>query len=331
MGMNNWDNIIGNEQVKEYLMTAIKTGILSHSYIIAGADGMGKMMLAKCFAQALLCENKTGHPCGQCHSCKQMQSGNHPDVIFVKHEKVNTIGVDDIRNGLVNDMLIKPYSSEHKIYIVDEAEKMSLQAQNALLKTIEEPPTYGIVILLTSNIEASLPTILSRCMVLNMKPVSDKQMDTYLKQKGLESRVIDTVLLFAQGNIGRAEKMALSEEFFSLVEQILYILKNIADMKFEQLLDSVDQLEKYKINITECLDYMQLWYRDVLLFKATSDGNLIVFKDEIRYISNAAKRSTYNGIESIMKAIEKAKRRLDANVNFELTMELLLLEIKDNS
>ena len=102
-------------------------------------------------------------------------------------------------------------------------------------------------------------------------------------------------------------------------------------MKFEQLLDSVDQLEKYKINITECLDYMQLWYRDVLLFKATSDGNLIVFKDEIRYISNAAKRSTYNGIESIMKAIEKAKRRLDANVNFELTMELLLLEIKDNS
>ncbi len=331
MGMNNWDNIIGNEQVKEYLMTAIKTGILSHSYIIAGADGMGKMMLAKCFAQALLCENKTGHPCGQCHSCKQMQSGNHPDVIFVKHEKVNTIGVDDIRNGLVNDMLIKPYSSEHKIYIVDEAEKMSLQAQNALLKTIEEPPTYGIVILLTSNIEASLPTILSRCMVLNMKPVSDKQMDTYLKQKGLESRVIDRVLLFAQGNIGRAEKMALSEKFFSLVEQILYILKNIADMKFEQLLDSVDQLEKYKINITECLDYMQLWYRDVLLFKATSDGNLIVFKDEIRYISNAAKRSTYNGIESIMKAIEKAKRRLDANVNFELTMELLLLEIKDNS
>lgn len=329
--MKDWDNIVGNEQLKEYFLNAVSTGNLAHSYLITGEDGMGKMTIAKCFARTILCESNEIRPCGMCHSCKQMESGNHPDVIFVTHEKPNTIGVDDIRTGLVNDILIKPYSSKYKIYIVDEAEKMSVQAQNALLKTIEEPPAYGIVLLLTSNIESSLPTILSRCMILNMKPVNNEQITDYLRRKGIEQSRIDTALLFAQGNIGRAEKMAASEEFFSLVEQILYILKNLPDMDFEQLLTSVKQLENYKVNIEECLDYMQLWYRDVLLFKATNDGNLIVFKEELKYISNMAKRSTYNGIECIIRAIQRARRRLDANVNFELTMELLLLEIKQHS
>ena len=114
-------------------------------------------------------------PCMECHSCKQAMTKNQPDIIYVRHEKPNTISVDDIRTQVNNDIVIKPYSSRYKIYIIDEAEKMNEQAQNALLKTIEEPPAYAILILLTTNAAAFLPTILSRCVTLNIKAVPDEK------------------------------------------------------------------------------------------------------------------------------------------------------------
>ena len=108
-----------------------------------------------------------------CHSCKQVMSGNHPDLIYVKHEKPGSIGVDDVREQINDTIMIRPYSSYYKIYIVDEAEKMTVQAQNALLKTIEEPPSYAVIILITTNQEAFLPTILSRCVQMKLKPLKD--------------------------------------------------------------------------------------------------------------------------------------------------------------
>lgn len=115
----------------------------------------------------------------ECHSCKQAAGKNQPDIIYVSHEKPNTISVDDIRTQLNNDIVIKPYSSKHKIYIVDEAEKMNQQAQNALLKTIEEPPAYAVILLLTTNAESFLPTILSRCVTLNLKAVPDEKIKNF--------------------------------------------------------------------------------------------------------------------------------------------------------
>ena len=117
-----------------------------------------------------------------CHSCKQALSGNHPDLIYVTHEKPASIGVDDIREQINDTIQIRPYSSYYKIYIVDEAEKMTVQAQNALLKTIEEPPSYAVIILITTNQEAFLPTILSRCVQLKLKPLKDFTVKSYLTE-----------------------------------------------------------------------------------------------------------------------------------------------------
>ena len=141
------------------------------------------MLLASAFAQTLQCEKGGVEPCGTCHSCVQAQSLNQPDIIRVTHEKPNSIGVDDIRDQLCSDILIRPYSSPWKIYIVDEAEKMTVQAQNALLKTIEEPPAYGMVLLLTENSQSFLPTILSRCVTLKLRPVKDEQIRKYLMEE----------------------------------------------------------------------------------------------------------------------------------------------------
>ena len=170
--MANFKDIIGQKQAKEHFQTAIETGNISHAYIINGETGSGRRMLADAFAKALQCEK---HPnadsCDGCKSCHQAESGNHPDIRYITHEKAS-ISVDDIREQLNNDIQIKPYSSEHKVYIIPEANKMTEQAQNALLKTIEEPPAYAVIILLTDNLNALLPTIQSRCVTINTKPIS---------------------------------------------------------------------------------------------------------------------------------------------------------------
>ena len=162
--MLNFQEIIGHDQIKEHFQKAIEYNKVSHAYILTGEAGMGRKSLANAFALTLLCEKGKTEPCMECHACKQVLSGSHPDLIYVSHEKPGTIGVDDIRKQINDTIMIRPYSSYYKIYIVDEAEKMTQQAQNALLKTIEEPPSYAVILLLTTNQEAFLPTILSRCL-----------------------------------------------------------------------------------------------------------------------------------------------------------------------
>ena len=178
-----FSDILGNEQIIEHLQNAIRMGKVSHAYILNAPESSGKRMIAEAFAATLQCEEKGTEPCGECHSCKQAASHNHPDIIYVQHEKPNTIGVDDIRVQINQDIAAKPYSSPYKIYIVDEAEKMNVQAQNALLKTIEEPPAYGVILLLTTNADAFLPTILSRCIRLDLKPVADDKLKDFLMKK----------------------------------------------------------------------------------------------------------------------------------------------------
>lgn len=327
--MFGFDNIVGNDGLKAYFSNVIDTKTISHSYILSGEEGVGKKMFAKAFAMAMQCSGEGEKPCGQCHSCKQALSNNHPDIIYVSHEKPQTLGVDDIRKGLVEDIVIRPYSGPYKIYIVDEAEKMSVQAQNALLKTIEEPPEYGIVLLLTTNASAFLPTILSRCMVLQVKPVTLKQEEIYLREQGIEESQIETLLHFTRGNIGKALRMASSEYFSSMIVLVTNLLKSGSSMGLEQTLLTIEQLESCKIDIYDCLDFMQMWYRDVLIFKATADVNQILFKHAYSDIKRVASKCGYDNIQKILEAIETARRRLDANVNFELTMELLLQTMRE--
>lgn len=342
--MAGFKDILGHEQIIEHLQNAITMDKVSHAYIINGPDKSGKMMLAEAFAQALQCENleekiaaaQGGHseeiePCMECHSCKQAMGKNQPDIVYVRHEKPNTISVDDIRAQVNNDIVIKPYSSKHKIYIIDDAEKMNVQAQNALLKTIEEPPAYAILILLTTNADTFLPTILSRCVTLNVKVVPDEMIKKFLMSKyQVPDYQADVCVAFAQGNVGKAIQLASSEDFNELKASALQLIKRLDDIELYEMGEAVKQIGEYKLEINDYFDLMMIWYRDVLLFKATKDVNDLIFKDEVYDIKRQAEKSSYNGIETILEALHKAQIRLNANVNFDLVIELLLLTIKEN-
>ncbi|MBR3634777.1 MAG: DNA polymerase III subunit delta [Lachnospiraceae bacterium] len=331
--MPRFSDIIGQEMIKEHLINAVNTGNVSHAYIINGERFSGKEYIAKVFAMALQCENRDGaDPCGECHACKQALSANQPDIIHLTHEKPNVITVDDIREQINSDIVIKPYACDRKIYIINEAEKMNVQAQNALLKTLEEPPEYAVIIILTTNVDALLPTILSRCVVLNMKPVEDSLVKEFLmKYVQVPDYKAEVCAAFARGNIGKAKILASSEEFDKIKTEAIALLKHIDEMNINDISKTIKQMNEYKLEINDFLDILAIWYRDALMFKATADANNLIFRDEIRFIKQTASRSTYEGLEIILKALDKAKSRLSANVSFDLTMELLLLTIKENS
>ena len=327
-----FQEILGNEMIKEHFLKAIESHRISHAYILTGEEGTGRKSIANAFAMTLLCEKGGTEPCMVCHSCKQALSGNHPDLIYVTHEKPASIGVDDIREQINDTIQIRPYSSYYKIYIVDEAEKMTVQAQNALLKTIEEPPSYAVIILITTNQEAFLPTILSRCVQLKLKPLKDFTVKSYLTEHlKVPEKDAELCAAFARGNLGKAIHLASSEEFKELYRRVMSLLKNVGSMDIGMLLDCIREIKEQNFDIYEVLDLMQLWYRDVLMYKVTKDMNLLVFKDEYRMINETGQKIDYAGLEAILAAIDTARTRLEANVNLDLAMELLLLTIKNPS
>ena len=268
--MVGFHDVLGHEHLVEHLQSAISMGKISHAYILDGEKGSGKNFLADIFAAALQCEGQGCEPCGTCTSCKQAEGKNHPDIIRITHEKPNTISVDDIRQQLCGDIMIKPYKGPYKIYIVDEAEKLNVQAQNALLKTIEEPPAYAVILLLTTNAESFLPTILSRCVTLHLKPAKDSVVRKYLmEQVKIPDYQADICVAFAQGNIGKAKRLALSEEFGQMKEHAVHLVKYIQDMETSELINSMHKITEFKTDISDYLDLLMVWYRDVLLYKAT--------------------------------------------------------------
>ena len=329
--MAGFHEIIGHDDVVNHLQNAIQMGKVSHAYIFNGEVGAGKKTLASAFAMALQCEKHGTDPCMECDSCKRALSKNHPDIITITHEKPNSIGIEDIRIQLIDDVSIKPYTGPYKIYILNEAEKLTLQAQNALLKTIEEPPAYAIILLLTTNADSFLQTILSRCITLNLKAVKEDKIKEYLmKHYQIPDYQADICAAFSQGNVGKAIQLASSEEFGELKASVLQLMKRLEDIDLYEMTGAVKQIAEYKLSVNDYFDLMMIWFRDVLYLKATNDVDGLIFKDEVYDIKKQAAKRSYQGTETILEALEKAKIRLNANVNFDLVIELLLLTIKEN-
>lgn len=331
--MSGFKDVVGHKNIIKYIQNAVTADAVSHAYILNGERGSGKKLLANLFAMSLQCENRDedGDACGKCRSCRQAAGGNQPDIIRIMHEKPNTIGVGDIRTQVNDDIMIRPYSSKYKIYIIADADMMSVEAQNALLKTIEEPPEYAVIMLLTENAETLLPTIRSRCVMMKLRNIKDQLVKKYLmEQLEVPDYKADVCVAFAQGNMGKAIMLANSEYFNEIKEEVVHLLRNIDEMTVPDLMEAVKRCMIYKMEISDYLDMIVIWYRDVLIYKATRSVDRVVFSDQMKYIRERAKKSSYEGIENILDSLEKAKARMKANVNFELTMELLLLTIKEN-
>jgi len=329
--MTGFKDIIGRNDLIGYIQRSIEQNTVSHAYILCGERGAGKKMFADLFAMTLQCEKGGSEPCYECQSCKQMTGRNQPDVIWVRHEKPTSISVDEIREQINNDVMIKPYASKYKIYIIPDADLMTPQAQNAILKTIEEPPEYAVFFLLAENTEKLLPTISSRCVMLRLRNVKDSLIKLYLmEQLEMPDYKASICTAFAQGNVGRAIMLASSEHFNEIRDEAVKLMRNVKSMEIGDLGAALKEITKYKLDINDYLDIIMIWFRDVLLYKATKDIDSLVFSDQLEFIKEWAKKSSYEGIEIILNGLETAKARLRANVNFDLVLELLLLTIKEN-
>ena len=329
--MANYSDIIGHEDIVKHFKSSIELGKISHAYILNGEKGSGKKTLAAVVAKSLQCESGEADPCGTCKSCLQAESGNQPDIIWVTHEKPNVISVDEIRTQILNDIELKPYSSRYKIYIVPDAQLMNTQAQNAILKTLEEPPEYAIIMLLTNNVDKFLPTIISRCIVLNFRPVEPLHMVDYLvNQIGIDREKARFCTDFAQGNLGKAVRLAISPDYNEIKEDSLRLLRRIQDMDMDEIIQAVRNMGKYKLDITDYIDIMKMWFRDLLMVKISNSPNKLIFKDEFSVMKKQASHVSYEGLEEILQALDKLKIRLEANVNFDIAMELMLLTMKEN-
>lgn len=330
--MAGYSEILGQQKVVEHFRNAIKLNKISHAYILNGEQGMGKKMMAGAFAMTVQCEKGGTEPCMTCHSCKQFISGNNPDIKWVTHEKPASISVEDIRTQVNNDIVIRPYEYKRKIYIIDEAEKMTTASQNALLKTIEEPPEYAVILLLTSNKEMLLQTILSRCVVMDLRPVENEIIVNYLKTK---EKIVDyrarEAAAFSGGNIGKAKEMCSSDDFFTLKEEVLRMTKNVEKMTAADMSGHVKNIGKqFKENIGIYLNLLELWYRDVLIYKVSYSCKELLFQKEEKYIREQAGKLGYDRIERIFESIHKVRFQMKSNVNFELALDMLFINIKES-
>lgn len=343
-----YSDILGQQHIKEHFQNAVINKTVSHAYIINGEKSSGKAMLAKTFATAIMCEEGGLEPCLKCESCKKIINNCNPDLIKLVRDtekKADIIRIDEIRLQIVESMYERPYNGNHKVYIIEDADKMNVQAQNAILKTLEEPPEYAVLILTTTNVERLLPTIISRCIVLNMRPVEDELIKQYLRERGrLLDTGIDIVTAMAGGNVGKARLLSEDEEFNEFQESIIDILKDLPKTGYRRILEAVETIcvltgkdkksknkKKSKYQGEDVLDLFILWYRDVLLYKATGEIDNLIFRNYTTEIALQADYFRLDGLETVFKEIEDARGKIKSFINYEAIMELLLINIQEIS
>ena len=325
--MYTFEEIRGNTPLVEQLRRSAASGRSSHAYLFLGGAGAGKRLNANTFAKALQCEG-THRPCDSCKSCHAFNHGNHPDVIYfqpLKNGKTYTI--EDVREQLLETVDLKPFQYEKKIYIIEKADTLNIQSQNALLKTLEEPPAHAVFLLLAERAEAFLPTILSRVVVMKIRPLSAETVADYLMQAGHTAEESHILSAYAQGRIGQALELVADEGFREMRQDILGKLEALPSMSEGDAYLLAKDLESYK-NDLRFLDIMELWYRDLLTAKSLREEGYLIQKDKKDAIFRAAKEPAAV-LAKKAAAVRTARMRLAQNANFRLTMEVMLMDLKE--
>ena len=320
------DFILGNEKIRHHLRESIIKQSISHAYILAGDNGIGKSKIAREFAMELICEKHTG--CGECPACRQFLADAYPDFFYMNAEGKESIGIDRIRENIVNDVSIRPYHGKVKIYIIDEADKMTVGAQNALLKTIEEPPEYVVILLLVRNMSLLLETIRSRCIKLLLSAVSNDRIKSWLVEKGISEDVATVVASYSNGAPGIAKVMAESEDFAGMYNQNVEFLKKISEASINDILLFIEELKKRTGGFRDFINFLRLWYRDICILKLTKKIDNLVFIREESIILRLSREYTLKKINSIIDLIDETETRLNSNVSGDTVMELLFIGLR---
>ena len=293
----NFENIIGNDNNKNLLNEIVKSNSVSHGYMFLGISGIGKFLFAKEFAKAILCDEKTG--CNKCKSCIEFDSLNNPDFKVIEPEE-NSIKIEQIRK-MNNKIYEKPIISKRKVYIINNADSMTLDAQNCLLKTLEEPPEYAVIILVGTNENIFLNTIRSRCVKINFNKIDDEELKNILINKYDYSNVSENMLKLFSGSLEKAINLKDKEDIYIEIEKIF---NNIENVNIIDLLNNKETITKNKEEIMNILEYIN-----------------VLFFDKLKQANNK------NGYIKAIKIVEDTKDRIKKNANLDMTIDNLLMNV----
>ena len=288
---------------------------LAHAYLLVGPQDSGKTQTALSLAQIVNCENETILPCLECPSCKKIASGNHPDVHILGTDEMESIKIEEIR-FLLSRAQLMAYEAKHKVFIIRNIELMTLEAANALLKTLEEPAPNTLMILTTSVPELNLDTIKSRCHTVKFFPSSINRIAKVLREEGLKEQDAKFLAVYSEGNLGKTRK---------LIEQD--IIKRKRSIIDEMLLNRNNDsfLKELSSNPHETIEALRLvlsFFRDVLLFKCGIATTELVHQDSLGEIEKFAKRG-FEDLALIIRQIVKTKELVDENLNVKMSLSLL--------
>lgn len=322
-----FSDIIGQSALIDYLKSLLASGRIAHSYIFTGPKGVGKKTISNIFAKALVCYEQKQEPCGICQSCRQFESGNHPDIYRVVSDG-KSIGINLIRD-MRSDIKVNPFQGDRKIYIIDRANTMTVEAQNALLKTLEEPPEYAVIILIAENTSSLLPTVLSRCQLIKIPRLSANHITSIVEKKtGISQKEALVFAKLSEGLPGKALELAGSDEYRQLREDVLDLIENLASANFLEAMGYTRFFEERRDRVDDTLDLLQLWLRDMLVYRENGDATLIINMDRISTIKSLSKNFTTKRIRDMIEKVEETKKKLRAHANFQMTIENMLVSIR---
>jgi len=294
-------HIIGNDAIKKLLTNSVISNNVLHSYMFIGEDGIGKFLFASTFAQMILCENnsKLSPPCENCKSCIEFTTNNHPDFFVVNPEDNKIIKIEQVR-FLQKKISEKPISSKKKVYIINDSHLMTKEAQNCLLKTLEEPPEYAVLILVLPDESKILNTIKSRCTKINFQKLSNKEIVDYFHFNEQDFQINDNILKACNGSISKALKL---QNDAIVYEDLNKIINSFNNKDIIDIWNNSEILYKSKDNINDLLEYINIVFMEKL--QETHD---------IKY-------------GNCIKLVENTKSRLQTNANYDMSIDTLLLDI----
>jgi DNA polymerase-3 subunit delta' len=321
----NFSQVAGQEEIKASLIKSINNNQVSHCYIFEGPKGMGKFNLSLIFAQSLLCLNFLKEPCNRCNSCIKVNSFNHPDL-HVVNEDEKSIKREDI-DELINSIYKKPYEAKRKVYIIKDAHSMTVQAANTFLKTLEEPPSDTVMILLTTNSNLLIPTIVSRCQEVKFRNISKETIREYLKEYNMALEDVDLAVNYSNGNLNKAINIINgNDNILNKREEIIKIFDKIINQDSEIIYELENYFDEQKDNIDLVIEIMIIWIRDIM-FVCNSMENLVINKDYINLLYKHGKNMKMDS--DIVEFMQNVSDNIKSNVSYKLAIDNMLLKIQE--
>lgn len=323
-----WDSVIGQDKSLKMLKNMLSTGRMPHALLFVGPEGVGKMRTAKIMAAALLCQSQENQPCGQCASCQKIEQGVHPDYSVVQPIEASSIKIEQIR-ALQRAAAVAPYFGKYKVCIIEDAETMTTQAANSLLKVLEEPVVNVVFILIASKRHLLLDTIISRCQVMSFQPIAWDQITQLLISEGVVAEKAEAAARLSGGRIGAAREL-LAPDGFGLRDKASDVLSSLSGDNIRKVWDFAAEFDKgNRQEVRLFLTYFIFLMRDILMLLVGRGAEVLFNPDIGERLKNESLHWREKRVLAALDEVRQAVRAVEANANVRLTLEAMLIKLID--